>query len=132
MTMSEFEKLSVLVPGDLARRIRDAVDGERYIVESDVILEALQDWEVKQQIRATKVARLRELIQEGEDSGFEPMSDDEFERIKEEGRALLASRNAAECVRGRWRSAERRRRAPISWRFGCIWPSEVRQGRIEY
>jgi antitoxin ParD1/3/4 len=94
--MSEFEKLSVLIPSDLARRIRDAVDGEHYIVESDVILEALQDWEVKQQIRATKVARLRELIQEGEDSGFEPMSDDEFERIKQEGRALLASRNAAE------------------------------------
>jgi antitoxin ParD1/3/4 len=94
--MSEFEKLSVLVPGDLARRIRGAVDGERYVVESDVILDALQDWEVKQQIRAAKVARLRELIREGEDSGFAEMPDDEFERIKQEGRALLASRNAAE------------------------------------
>jgi antitoxin ParD1/3/4 len=96
MQMAEFEKLSVLVPSDLARRIRDAVDGERYVVESDVILDALQDWEVKQQIRATKVQRLRELIQEGENSGFEPMPDDEFERIKQEGRALLAARNAAE------------------------------------
>ncbi len=94
--MSEFEKLSILVPGDLAQRIRAAVDGERYVVESDVILDALQDWEVKQQLRAVKVQRLRELIQEGEASGFVSMTDDEFERIKQEGRALLASRNAAE------------------------------------
>ena len=70
--MAEFEKLSVLVPSDLARRIRDAVDGERYVIESDVILEALQDWEVKQQICATKVQRLRELIREGEDSALSP------------------------------------------------------------
>ena len=94
--MPEFEKLSVLVPSDLARTIRDAVDGERYLIESDVIIDALQDWQIKQQIRVTKVQRLRELIQEGDESGIEPMSDDEFERIKKEGRVLLASHKAAE------------------------------------
>ena len=94
--MPEFEKLSVLVPSDLARTIRDAVDGERYLIESDVIIDALQDWQIKQQIHVAKVQRLRELIQEGDESGIEPMPDDEFERIKKEGRALLASHKAAE------------------------------------
>ena len=96
MSESEFDRLSVLVPSDLARLVREAVDGERYVVESDVVIDALQDWQVKRQIRTAKLQRLRELIQEGIDSGFEPMVDDEFEQIKREGRALLASRKAAE------------------------------------
>jgi Arc/MetJ-type ribon-helix-helix transcriptional regulator len=72
------------------------VDGGRYIVESDVVIEALRDWEIKQQFRTAKLQRLRELVREGLDSGSEPMASDEFERIKREGRALLAGRNAAE------------------------------------
>ncbi len=94
--MPAFEKWSVLLPNDLAQQIRDAVDGEHYVVESDVILDALQDWQVKRQVRAARVERLRQLIVEGEKSGFEPLADDEFERIKREGRALLASHKAAE------------------------------------
>jgi antitoxin ParD1/3/4 len=94
--MAEFEKISVLLPTDLVRSVREAVDGERYAVESDVLIDALQDWEVKQQIRASKLLRLRELIAEGDASGFEPMAPDEIEQIKREGRAILAARKAAE------------------------------------
>ena len=94
--MADFEKLSVLLPADLVRSVRDAVDGERYAVESDVLIDALQDWEVKQQVRASKLQRLRDLIAEGDASGFEPMAPDEFEKIKQEGRAVLAARKAAE------------------------------------
>jgi len=57
--MADFEKLSVLLPTDLVRSMREAVDGERYAVESDVLIEALQDWEVKQRLRAEKLERLR-------------------------------------------------------------------------
>jgi len=96
MPDSEYDKLSVLVPSDLARLVREAVDGERYVVESDVVIDALQDWQIKRQIQTAKVQRLRELIQEGIDSGAEPMADDEFERLKREGRAPLAARNPAE------------------------------------
>ncbi len=94
--MAEFDKLSILLPPELSRSVRDAVDGERYAVESDVIIDALQDWQVKQKIRAAKLERLRELIGEGFASGSEEMASDEFEQIKREGRALLAARKTAE------------------------------------
>ena len=88
--MADFEKLSVLLPTDLVRSMREAVDGERYAVESDVLIEALQDWEVKQRLRAEKLERLRALIHEGIDSGSAPLAPDEFDKIKIEGRAVLA------------------------------------------
>lgn len=94
--MAEFDRLSVLLPPELAKSVRDAVDGERYVVESDVVIDALQDWQVKQQVRAVKLQRLRELIEEGLASGSEEMAPDEFEQIKREGRALLAARKGAE------------------------------------
>ena len=94
--MADFEKLTVLLPAELVRSVRDAVDGQRYAVESDVLIDALQDWEVKQHIRASKLQRLRELVAEGDASGFEPMASDEIEQIKREGRAILAARKAAE------------------------------------
>jgi Arc/MetJ-type ribon-helix-helix transcriptional regulator len=64
-------------------------------VENDVFIDALQDWQVKQKIRAAKLERLRELIDEGLASGSEEMAPDEFEQIEREGRALLAARKAA-------------------------------------
>jgi len=79
----------VLVPPELAQAVREAVDGERYLVESDVVIDALQDWQVKRQIRAAKLKRLRELVEEGIASGSEPMAPDEFEQIKREGRVRL-------------------------------------------
>jgi antitoxin ParD1/3/4 len=94
--MAEFERVSVLLPPELARSIQEAVDGERYFVASDVVIDALQDWQVKQQVRASKLQRLQELVAEAEASGFEEMPADEFEQIKREGRALLAARKAAE------------------------------------
>lgn len=91
--MADFEKLSVLLPAELVRSVRDAVDGQRYAVESDVLIDALQDWEVKQQIRASKLQKLRELVAEGDASVFEPMAPHEIEQIKREGRPILAARN---------------------------------------
>jgi antitoxin ParD1/3/4 len=96
--MAEYERSSFLLPTDLAQSVREAVDGERYLVESDVVIEALRDWEAKERVRAAKLERVRALVQDGLRSAIDPLSADEFERIKKEGRALLASRsyNAAE------------------------------------
>ena len=59
-----------------------------------MVIDALQEWQVKRQIRAAKLKRLRELVEEGIASGSEPMASDEFEEIKREGRALLANKVA--------------------------------------
>lgn len=93
--MAEFDRLSVLLPPELAQAVREAVDGERYVVESDVVIDALQDWQVRQHLREAKLRRLRELIDEGIASGSEPMAADEFAQIKRGGRALLAEGKSA-------------------------------------
>ncbi|MBX9843819.1 MAG: type II toxin-antitoxin system ParD family antitoxin [Xanthobacteraceae bacterium] len=92
--MSDHDKLTVLLPPDLARSVREALDGERYVVESDVVIDALNDWKIKQAMRADKIVRLRELVSEGLASGSQPISADEFANIKREGRARLAGRTA--------------------------------------
>ena len=45
--MSDHDKLTFLLPPDLARSVREALDGERYVVESDVVIDALNDWKIK-------------------------------------------------------------------------------------
>jgi antitoxin ParD1/3/4 len=92
--MTDFEKMSALLPAELVRSVRDAVDGERYATESDVLIDALQDWEMKRRLRAEKLERLRALVQEGIDSGSSPLASDDFDRIKREGRDILAGRSA--------------------------------------
>jgi antitoxin ParD1/3/4 len=92
--MAEHDKLTVLLPPDLARSVRDAVDGQRYVVESDVVIDALNDWQIKQAVRAEKLTRLRELVAEGVASGSEPLAADEFERLKREARARLSRRQS--------------------------------------
>ena len=94
--MTDFEKLSLLLPADMVKSVREALDGARYVVESDVVMDALSDWKMKQQARAAKIEHLRTLMQEGIASGFEEMPADEFERIKREGRERLAADKAAE------------------------------------
>lgn len=91
--MTEHAKLTVLLPPELARSVREAVDGERYVVESDVVIDALNDWKVKQAVRAEKIVQLRALLEDGIASGAKPLTADEFSRIKREGRKRLA-RNA--------------------------------------
>ena len=91
--MTNHDKLTVLLPPELARSVREAVDGERYVVESDVVIDALNDWKVKQAVRAEKIVRLRALVEEGIASGSKPLTADEFARIKREGRARLARKS---------------------------------------
>jgi len=93
--MAEFERFSVLLPRELAKLVHDAVDGKQFAVESDVFIDALEGWRIKQTIRREKLQRLRGMIEEGIASGSEPMAEDEADQIIREGRASLA-RNAAE------------------------------------
>jgi antitoxin ParD1/3/4 len=93
--MAEHDKLTVLLPPELAKSVREALDGERYVVESDVVIDALNDWQIKQAVRAERLTRLRELVAEGVDSDSEPLAADEFERLKRDGRARLAGHRSA-------------------------------------
>jgi antitoxin ParD1/3/4 len=61
--VGEFQKMSVLLPTHLARLVRESIDGKRYVVESDVVIEALMDWQLKRRVRRPKLERLHEVVE---------------------------------------------------------------------
>ena len=67
--MSNVEKISVALTSELATMVKEAVETGQYASSSEVIREALRDWKFNHAIREQKLSELRELWQEGIDSG---------------------------------------------------------------
>ena len=63
--MAGIERLTVTVPTDMASRVKDAVDEGDYASTSEIIREALRDWELKTELRRQKLAALREHVDAG-------------------------------------------------------------------
>ncbi len=80
--MSNVEKLSVAVTPEMASLMRAAVDAGEYASTSEVVREALRDWEYRRKQREQAIEELRRLIQEGIDSGPSVDGEQFFERMK--------------------------------------------------
>jgi len=63
--MAGIERLTITLPADMAALIRGAVSGGDYASSSEVIREALRDWQLKAEIRRRKLDELRRDIDEG-------------------------------------------------------------------
>lgn len=73
---------------DLAERIDKHLQSGRYASDQDVLRDALEHLDRREQERDEKIAWLRKAMQEGLDSGnFQPL---DLEVIKRAGRARLA------------------------------------------
>ena len=68
MTMSKLERITVTMPEEMAAKMRAAVDSGEYATTSEIVREALRDWNELQERRQAKLERFRALIQEGEES----------------------------------------------------------------
>jgi antitoxin ParD1/3/4 len=88
--MSKVEKMSIALTGELAQSVREAVDTGDYASASEVIREALRDWTEKRDRRASKIAYLRQAIEEGLASG-EPVEREPIEQMLARNRARLAA-----------------------------------------
>jgi antitoxin ParD1/3/4 len=76
--MSGVEKISIALTPDMAAVVRKAVESGGYASNSEVIREALRDWQMKQIIRQQQVEEIRRLWDEGIASGpgrFETLDD---------------------------------------------------------
>ena len=80
--MSNVEKLSIAVTPEMAALMRQAVEAGEYASTSEVVRDALRDWEYRRKQRDQAIIELRRLIQEGIDSG--PSVDGEafFDRLR--------------------------------------------------
>ncbi|MCF6286457.1 MAG: type II toxin-antitoxin system ParD family antitoxin [Candidatus Hydrogenedentes bacterium] len=85
--MSNVEKLSVALTSELATMVRDAVHTGKYASSSEVIREALRDWEYNHALREQGLSALRSLWEEGIASGPSNLVD--FAAIKAEARKRM-------------------------------------------
>ena len=72
--MANVEKMSISLSRDMVADIKDAIDRGQYATASEVMRDAMRDWQRKQKAplgpaMPGTVAELRKMIQEGIDSG---------------------------------------------------------------
>ncbi len=70
--MAKLERITVTMPEEMAAKMRAAVEAGEYATTSEIVREALRDWNEYQERRQAKLERLRELIAEGEKGPFRP------------------------------------------------------------
>jgi antitoxin ParD1/3/4 len=68
MHMAKLERITVTMPEAMAAKMRAAVESGEYATTSEIVREALRDWEEYQERRQAKLAQLRTLIKEGQES----------------------------------------------------------------
>jgi antitoxin ParD1/3/4 len=67
--MPSVEKVSVALTAEQLAAVRAVVDAGEYATASEVIREALRDWQTKRELRQEEIRRIRELWLEGLGSG---------------------------------------------------------------
>lgn len=95
--MPNIEKVSVALTGEQISAIRAAVDSGEYATTSEVVREAIRDWQAKRELRHEEINRLRKLWDEGVVSGEAGPVD--MKGLRREARARLnAARNKTSNV----------------------------------
>jgi antitoxin ParD1/3/4 len=62
--MNEVEKLSITLPTEMARMVRDKVEGGDYASNSEVIREALRTWQEREDLKANRLDVVRKKLAE--------------------------------------------------------------------
>lgn len=76
--MSNVQKISIALTPEMAAAVRDAVARGEYVSSSEVVRDALREWQLRRAMNEAALDELRIQWQEGIDSGsgrFESMQD---------------------------------------------------------
>ena len=87
--MPEIQKVSVALTAEQIDSLKAAVNAGEYATTSEIVREAIRDWQLKRQLRQEDIEHLRRLWNEGKASGAARPID--FERLKRRGRARAAA-----------------------------------------
>jgi antitoxin ParD1/3/4 len=85
--MADIQKISVALTGEQVATLKAAVEAGEYATTSEIVREALRDWQFKRELRQEDVRRLRKLWDEGKASG--PAEPFDIERTIAAARARL-------------------------------------------
>jgi antitoxin ParD1/3/4 len=85
--MPTIEKVSVALTSEQIAALRAAVNAGEYATTSEVVREAIRDWQLKRELQQDDIRRLRQLWQEGLSSGSAGELD--MTTLRQEARARL-------------------------------------------
>jgi antitoxin ParD1/3/4 len=88
--MGKVQKISVALPKTMTDMVNRAVKSGEYASASEVIRDALRSWKDREKAKALALAHMRELIQDGVESGRGREID--FDTLKVEMRTEFARR----------------------------------------
>jgi antitoxin ParD1/3/4 len=87
--MPEIQKVSVALTGEQIGALKAAVATGEYATTSEIVREAIRDWQFKRELRMEDLKRLRQLWDEGKASGATTPVD--FDNARREARLRLES-----------------------------------------
>ncbi len=91
--MSDIHKISVALTGEQIAALKAAVETGEYATTSEIVREAIRDWQFKHDLRQEDIRRLRQLWDEGKASG--PAAPLDFNELRHEARQRLTAARKA-------------------------------------
>jgi antitoxin ParD1/3/4 len=85
--MPDVQKVSIALTSEQVDALKAAVASGEYATTSEVIREAVRDWQFKRELRREDILRLRQMWDEGKASG--PARRVDFGKVKREGQKRL-------------------------------------------
>ena len=82
--MSKVEKISVSLPKEMAATLKEVVATGAYASTSEIMREAVRDWQGRQEERALVIEKYRKMVKDALDSG--PLLDYSMDDIIQRGR----------------------------------------------
>jgi antitoxin ParD1/3/4 len=85
--MPDIQKISIALTSEQVSALKAAVETGEYATTSEIIREALRDWQFKRELRGEDIKRLRQLWNQGKASGpAKPLS---LSKLGQEARQRL-------------------------------------------
>src|SRR6266851_5389063 len=85
--MATVEKVSVALTNEQVSALKAAVDTGEYATTSEIVREAVRDWQLKRELRQEDIKRLRQMWDEGVASGSAGEVD--MKKLRKEARERL-------------------------------------------
>ncbi len=87
--MADIHKVSVALTGEQIAALKAAVEAGEYATTSEIVREAIRDWQFKRELRQEDLKRLRQLWNEGVASG--PAKPLDFAELRREARQRITT-----------------------------------------
>jgi len=87
--MPDIQKVSIALTGEQISALKAAVETGEYATTSEIVREAIRDWQFKHELRREDLSRLRQMWDRGKASGAAAPVD--FENARQEARQRLAT-----------------------------------------